>query len=147
MTGQALAAANLLVCGSIRRSSVVMPKSGGKFWAERVCAFLEYVPPGYDDPHTNQIPALVEVARFADAAPAQGIGNGMADDLNCPVFNRAWQDDPTDNPWPFDHLAPCKLSSVPHDSHPQNLVVVSRFALFLQQLPLFHRLFSNSLKL
>lgn len=76
---------------------VVMTEQEGKFRAGRVSAFLEHVPPGYEDTHPDSIPAIAEVAWFADAVPAQGISNGMADDLNCPVFRRVWQDNPAGN--------------------------------------------------
>ncbi|KAA6417496.1 MAG: hypothetical protein FRX49_12522 [Trebouxia sp. A1-2] len=36
----------------VARGSVVMTQSDGKFWAGRVCAFLEHVPPSYDDPQS-----------------------------------------------------------------------------------------------
>ena len=127
------------------RDSLVMTKANGKYWAGRVCAFLEHVPPGFEDCHPDNMhmPALAEVAWFANAMPAEGVSGGIAVDLKCPVFKRAWQDDPTGNLWPVDRLAPCKLLSLPHSSHPQNLVVVSRFASFLQQAPASFSLPSN----
>ena len=74
-----------------------MTKANGKFWAGRVCAFLEHVPPGFEDCHPDNMhmPALAEVAWFANAMPAEGVSGGIAVDLKCPVFKRAWQDDPT----------------------------------------------------
>ena len=56
-------------------------------------------------------------------------------DLKCPVFNRGVMEDPTGNLWPLERLSPCKLYSVPHASHASNLVVLSRFASFLIQVP------------
>ncbi len=35
--------------------------------------------------------------------------------------------------WPIERLAPCKLAAVPHCSHPDTLVVLSRIASFMHQ--------------
>ena len=61
--------------------------------------------------------------------------DGMATHLQCPVFKREFMDDPTGNLWPPDRLSPCKLLSVPCHAESPNLVVLSRFASFLDQVP------------
>ena len=55
--------------------------------------------------------------------------------LGCPVFKRDFKDDRTSNLWPIERLTPCKLAAVSHCSHPDNLVVLSRFASFMHQVP------------
>lgn len=119
------------------RDSCVLTKSDGKCWAGHVCAFLSHTPPGYEDCAPHLEADVAEVVWFAEAVPAEGITDGASNDLQCPVFKRAWQDDPTGNLWPVDRLAPCKLASVPHSSHPHNLVLVTRFATDLKQVPTF----------
>ena len=84
-----------------------------------------------------------EVAWFAEAVPAEGFIDGKVVSLGCPVFKRAWQDDPTGNLWPVDRLAPCKLAAVPHKSHKENLVVLDRFASFLDEVPACVRVLSD----
>ena len=95
---------------------------------------------GYDQDRARRgtkgcklLPAVREW--FAPAVAAPGISEGMATDLKCPVFKREDMDDPTGNLWPLERLSPCKLLSVPHASHASNLVVLSRFASFLDQVP------------
>ena len=78
---------------------------------------------------------IAEVEWFAPAVAASAICNEMSSNLNCPVFKREFRDDPTGNLWPMERLAPCKLASLPHSSHRDNLVVLSRFASFLDQVP------------
>lgn len=103
-----------------------------------VCAVLSESPPGFEVCAPSDEADLAEVAWFAEAVPGEGISNEMSVSLGCPqaVFKRAWQNDPTGNPVPIDRLArTCKIASLPHCSHSQNLVVVSRFASFLQEVP------------
>lgn len=88
------------------RDSCVLTKSDGKFWAGCVRAFLSHTPPGYEDCQPHLEADLAEVVWFAEAVPAEGITDGASDDLQCPVFKRAWQDDPTGNLSPVDRLAP-----------------------------------------
>lgn len=93
------------------RDSLVLTKSDGKFWAGRVRAFLTHSPPGWEDCAPADEADVAEVAWFADAVPAAGLANGMAVDLQCPVFKRAWQDDSTGNLWPVDRLAAYNFAS------------------------------------
>ncbi len=109
--------------------------SSGQYWAGRVTAFLCHDPPGWQDCHPENQANIAEVQWFAPAVAAPGISEGMAIDLKCPVFKREVMDDPTGNLWPLERLSPCKLLSVPHASHASNLVVLSRFASFLDQVP------------
>ena len=114
------------------RDSLVLTKSKGQYWAGRVTAFLCRDPPGREDCHPDEQANNAEVPWFARAVEGPGISDGMARDLKCPVFRRKFKDDPTGNLWPLEKLSPCELLSVPH---PSNLVVLSRFASFLQQIP------------
>ena len=98
-------------------------------------AFLSHNPPGLEDCQPDEQATIAEVDWFAPAVAAPGINCGMATDLKCPVFKRDFIDDATGNLWPVEQLSPCKLLSVPHDSHADNLVVLSRFASFLDQVP------------
>ena len=72
---------------------------------------------------------------FARAVEAPSISDGIATDLKCPVFKREFKYDPTGNLWPPEKSSPCKLLSVPRGSHASNLVVLSRFAFFMDQIP------------
>ena len=119
------------------RDSLVLTKSDGKFWAGRVRAFLTHAPPGWEDCSQDDEADIAEVAWFADAVPAEGLNDGLAVDLQCPVFKRAWQDDPTGNLWPIDRLAVCNFATYPHCTHSSDLVVVSRIASSLQEVPAF----------
>ena len=83
------------------------------------------------DCHLSEEANVVEVDWFADA----GISDGLSVCLGCPVFKRDFQDDRTGNLWPVERLTPCKLASLPHSSHSDNLVVLSRFASFMHQVP------------
>ncbi|DBB04553.1 TPA: hypothetical protein ACH3X1_012634 [Trebouxia sp. C0004] len=90
------------------RDSLVLTKSSGRYWAGRVTAFLCHDPPGWKD---------------------------CLPENQANVAEREDMDDPTGNLWPLERLSPCKLLSVPHASHASNLVVLSRFASFLDQVP------------
>ena len=116
-------------------SSVVLTKSNGKYWAGRVNAFLSHAPPGWEDCHLSEEANVAEVDWFADAVPAAGISDGLSVCLGCPVFKRDFKDDRTGNLWPMERLTPCKLASLPHSSYSDNLVVLSRFASFMHQVP------------
>lgn len=115
------------------RDSLVMTKSDGKYCAGCVCAVLSHSPPGFEVCAPSDEADLAKVAWFAEAVPGEGISNGMSASLGCPVFKRAWQDDPMGKLLPINRLAPCKPASLPRC--PLNLVVVSRFAPFLQEVP------------
>ena len=117
------------------RDSIVLTQQDGKYKAGRVRVFLSHAPPGQEDCSRHEMPNIAEVAWFAKAVPTSGCTEGLADSLGCTVFKRAWEDDPTGNLCLLESLVPCKLASLPHRSHPQNLVVVSRFASFLKQVP------------
>ena len=109
------------------RDSVVLTKSNGKYWAGWVNAFLSHPLPGWEDCHLSE-EDVAEVDWFADAVPAAGISGGLSVCLGCPLFKTDFQDDRTGNLWPMERLPPCKLASLPHSSHSDNLVVLSRFA-------------------
>ena len=133
--GEAKFAATTVEGAKYARDSLVLTKSSGQYWAGRVTAFLCHDPPGWQDCHPENQANIAEVQWFAPAVAAPGISEGMAIDLKCPVFKREVMDDPTGNLWPLERLSPCKLLSVPHASHASNLVVLSRFASFLVQVP------------
>jgi len=129
-----------LACTRIEKSkfagdSVVLTKSNGKYWAGRMNAILSHAPPGWEDCHLSEETNVAEVDWFADAVPAAGISGGLSVCLGCPVFKRDCQDEHTGNLWAMERLTPCKLASLPHSSHSDNLVVLSRFASFMHQVP------------
>ncbi len=133
-----------LACTRVERSkfardSVVLTKSNGKYWAGQVNACRSQAPPGWEDCHPSEEASVAEVDWYADAVPTAGISNGLSVCLGCPVFKRDFMDDCTGNLyshiWPIERLTPCKLAAVPHCSHPDNLVVLSRFASFMHQAP------------
>lgn len=117
------------------RNSAVIKHCNGAFFAGRVRAFLSHPAPGWQGCNVEDEANIAEVEWFAPAAAAPGIDNGLSTSLNCPVFRRSFNDDPTGNMWPLERLAPCNLLTVPHHSHVDNLVVLSRSSLFLKQVP------------
>ena len=131
IVGNARLACTRVEKSKFARDSVVLTKSNGKYWAERVNAFLSHAPPGCEDCHLFEEADVAEVDWFADA----GISDGLSICLGCPVFKRDFQDDCTGSFWPLERLTPCKLASLPHSSHSDNLVVLSRFASFMHQVP------------
>ena len=110
--------------------SLVQRHSNGQYHAGRVRAFLSHKAPGWVDCSVEDKANIAEVGWFAPAEPGHGIADGLATDLNCPVFKREFEKDTTGNLWPLERLAFCKLLSLPHESHVDNLVVLSRFASF-----------------
>lgn len=131
--GNATLACTRVEKSKFARDSVVLTKSNGKYWDGRVNAFLSHAPPGWEDCHPSEEANVAEVDWYAGAVPTAGISNGLSVCLGCPVFKRDFKDDRTGNPWPIERLTPCKLVAVPHRSHPDNLVVLSRFASFMHQ--------------
>ena len=99
----------------------------------RVKAFLSHRAPGWQGCNLEDEAKIAEVEWFASAAAAPGIVDGLSTNLSCPVFTRSFKDDPTGNLWPLERLARCNLLTVPHHPHIDNLVVLSRSSLFLQQ--------------
>lgn len=110
------------------RDSIVLIQQDGQYRADRVRTFLSHSPPGREGCPRDKLPNIAEVAWFAKAVQASGVTDGMADNLGCPVLMRAWEDDPTGDLCLVKSLMPCRLALLPHCSHPQNLLVVSRFA-------------------
>ena len=133
--GEAKFAATRVEGAKYARDSLMLTKSKGKYWAGRVTAFLCHNPPSQEDCHPDEQANIAEVQWFARAVEAPSVSDGIATDLKCPVFKREFKDDPTGNLWPLEKLSPCKLLSVPHGSHASNLVVLSRFASFMKQIP------------
>ena len=103
------------------------------YFAGRVKAFLSHRAPGWQGCNLEDEANIAEVEWFASAAAAPGIVDGLSTNLSCPVFTRSFKDDPTGNLWPLERLARCNLLTVPHHPHIDNLVVLSRSSLFLQQ--------------
>ncbi|KAL3138912.1 hypothetical protein ABBQ32_005732 [Trebouxia sp. C0010 RCD-2024] len=133
--GEVKFAATTVEGAKFARDSLVLTKSKGRYWAGRVTAFLCHDPPGWQDCEVEHQATMADVHWFAHAAAARDVTNGMATHLQCPVFKREFMDDPTGNLWPLDRLSPCKLLSVPCHPDSPNLVVLSRFASFLDQVP------------
>ncbi|DBA65566.1 TPA: hypothetical protein ACH3X2_003127 [Trebouxia sp. C0005] len=112
------------------RDSVVIMQDAGVYWAGRVRFFVSHTPPD----------ATVDGGADVDIAHVHMYGKvpqreAMSPTLNCPVFLKAFKDDQSGNMWPVDQLAPCKLGAVPHRTHRNRLVIVSRFAIFLKHVP------------
>ena len=117
------------------RDSLVLKHSGGRYQAGRVKAFFSHPAPGWEDCSPEDEAKIAEVEWFAPAVAKSGIVDHMCSDLSCPVFKREFLDDPTGNYWPVERLSPCKLLSLPHKSDDNNLVVLSRYASFLELTP------------
>ena len=117
------------------RDSLGLMHNDGQYHAGRVRAFLSHPAPGWEDCNSEDEANIAEIDWFAPATAASGIEGQMCTDLGCPVFKREFKDDHTGNLCPLERLAPCKLISLPHKSHIDNLVVVSRFASFLDMVP------------
>ena len=95
--------------------------------------FLPHAPPDWEDCRPSEEANIANVDKCADVVSSVGISNGLSVCLGCPVFKRDFEDDRTGNLWPIERLTPCKLAAVPHCSHPNNLVVLSRLASFMHQ--------------
>ena len=111
--------------------SVALTKSNGKYWAGWVNAFLSHAPPGWEDCHLSEEANVAEVDWFADAVPAAGISGGLSVCLGCPVFKMTFKM----TVLAISGSTPCKLASLPHSSHSDNLVVLSCFASVIHQVP------------
>ena len=59
----------------------------------------------------------------------------MSAALGCPVFKTSFMDDGGGNFWPVQKLAPCRLGAVFHKTRKDCLVILSRFANFLELVP------------
>ena len=59
----------------------------------------------------------------------------MSAALGCPVFKTSFMDDSGGNLWPVQKLAPCRLGAVYHKTCKDRLVILSRFANFLELVP------------
>ena len=55
--------------------------------------------------------------------------------LDCPIFKKAFKDDISGNMWPMEKLAPLALAAVRHRTKKDRLVILSRYANFLEQVP------------
>ena len=56
--------------------------------------------------------------------------------FGCPVFKTSFKAGKgTCNPWPIDKLVPCQLGAVYHKKRENRLVILSRFASFLDTVP------------
>ena len=114
------------------RDSVVLCRLGGRYRAGRVTCFLSHAPPGkLVDPDEEASLALVRWFGVASTAVEQQVMRS----LGCPVVRASFVDNPAGNLVPLERLAPCKLAAVPHGSMPDHLVILSRFAPFLQKVP------------
>jgi len=111
--------------------SVALTKSNGKYWAGWVNAFLSHAPPGWEDCHLSEEANVAEVDWFADAVPAAGISSGLSVCLGCSVFKMTFKM----TVLAISGSTPCKLASLPHSSHSDNLVVLSCFASVMHQVP------------
>ena len=121
-----------LETNKLARDSIVLMRTDGRFWAGKVVCFLSHAPPGLIVSPDGDVD-IAQVQWFAHAAP--DVEQAVMHSLGCPVVRTRVEDNLSGNLWPVSRLLPCKLAAVPHRSLTGHLVILSRFASFLQQLP------------
>ncbi len=112
------------------RESVVLMKDNKKFWAGRVLVFLSHTPPGVGIAADSD--AYIAHVHWYNHVPER---EAMSAALGCPVFKTSFMDDSGGNLWPVEKLAPCRLGAVYHKTRKDRLVILSRFATFLESVP------------
>jgi len=112
------------------RESVVLMSDNNKFWAGRVRFFLSHIPPGLTPSSDSEV--LIAHVRWYNHLPER---EAMSLALGCPVFKASYMDDNRGNMWPVEKLAPCQLAAVYHKTRKDRLVILSRFANFLETVP------------
>lgn len=112
--------------------SVVLMKDSGVYWAGRVRYFLSHTPPGMTHVHGDSMADIAHVSWYGHVPAREA---SVCPTLGCPIFKKCFKDDPKGNMWPMEKLTPCKLAAVSHCKKKDRLVILSRFASFLQQVP------------
>lgn len=116
MIGEARFVASRAESAKLAQDSLVLGHSNAQYHAGRVRAFLSHSAPGWDGGSTDDEANIAEVEWLAPAEASDGVADGLATNLKCPVFEREFEDDTTGNLWPLERLVPCKLLSLPHES-------------------------------
>ena len=117
------------------RESVVLMKDGQqgkeKLWAGRVRFFLSHRPPGVSGAEDDSDVYIAHVHWYKHLPEREA----MSLALKCPVFKASYMDDSSGNMWPIERLAPCQLAAVYHKTRKDRVVILSRFANFLDTVP------------
>ncbi|KAL3131095.1 hypothetical protein ABBQ38_000406 [Trebouxia sp. C0009 RCD-2024] len=112
------------------RDSVVLMWDSGEYWAGRVRFLLSHTPPGMQ--HGAESVDIAHVTWYGHVSSREP---AICPVLGCPIFRKCFKDDPKGNMWPLEKLTPCKLAAVPYRKKKDRLVILNRFASFLQQVP------------
>ncbi|DBA78705.1 TPA: hypothetical protein ACH3X1_008618 [Trebouxia sp. C0004] len=112
------------------RESVVLMSDDDKFWAGRVRFFLTHTPPGFRASSDTEV-YIAHVHRYNHLPEREA----MSVALGCPVFKASYMDDSRGNMWPVEKLAPCQLAAVNHKTRKDCVVILGRFANFLETVP------------
>ncbi|KAL3134392.1 hypothetical protein ABBQ38_006453 [Trebouxia sp. C0009 RCD-2024] len=113
------------------RESVVLMKYEGKLWAGRARFFLVHTPPGIH-PSPDSGVLIAHVKWYNDVSAREQATTVFG----CPVFRTSFKAGKgTCNLWPIDKLAPCQLGAVYHKKRKNRLVILNRFASFLDTVP------------
>ena len=121
-----------LESNKLARDSVVLIRHNGQLRVGKVTQFLSHAAPGthaMPDDETN----IANVQWYGHASAVLE-AQTMAS-LGCPVVKSTFEENLSGNMWPVEKLLPCKLAAVVHSSQPDHLVILSRFASFLQHIP------------
>ena len=112
------------------RESVVLMSDNNKFWAGRVRFFLSHTPAGVSVSQDSDV-YIVHVHWYNHLPEREA----MSPALGCPVFKASYQDDTRGNMWPVEKLAPCQLAAVYHKTRKDYVMILSRFANFVEIVP------------
>ena len=112
------------------RESVVLMSDDHMFWAGRVRLFLSHTPPGVSA--SNDSDVYIAHVHWYNRLPER---EAMSLALGCPVFKASYMDDSRGNMWPVEKLAPCQLAAVYHKTRKDCVVILNRFANFLETVP------------
>ena len=109
------------------RESVVLMKFASKYSAGRARFFLVHTPPGIDiSLDSGVLNAHVKWYNHVSAREQATTAFG------CPIFRSGFKAEKEScNLWPIEKLAPCRLGAVYHNKHENCLVILNRFASFL----------------
>ena len=132
--GTIFASAAIEGVGKKARDSIVLMRDGaeGTLWAGRVKTFISHRPPGCEAIEANEA-NIADIAWF-NQVPGNDPNHNLPS-IGCPAFKSSIFKDPTGNFWPVERLGTCKVAAVPHPTRRNQLVILSRFADFLKQVP------------
>ena len=113
--------------------SVALTERDGKFWADRVRAFLSHASPG--DPDPDEEASIADVCWYAPVSRRhETVPSGQVPCLQQSSITH-YRKEERGQMWPVAKLAPCKLLAVPHKSGSNHLVILKRFSDFLSLVP------------